>query len=90
MDVNCILNGLLDGNYVVEFYETRGTGGVFESNHVQSENGELVIVLPVFTKDIAFKITSGTRTFEWSYSKDGSESGGDDTAWIDDIVFPAD
>jgi hypothetical protein len=35
-----------------------------------------------------FGVTAGSRTFEWTYSKDGSESGGDDTAWIDDIVFP--
>jgi len=33
-------------------------------------------------------VTAGTRTFEWIYSKDGSESVDDDTAWIDDIVFP--
>jgi hypothetical protein len=35
-------------------------------------------------------VTAGTRTFEWTYSKDGSESIDDDTAWIDDIVFPVD
>ena len=33
-------------------------------------------------------MTGGTRTFEWTYSKDGSEAGGDDTVWIDDIEFP--
>ena len=37
---------------------------------------------------VSFPVTAGTRTFEWTYSKDGSESGGDDTAWIDDIIFP--
>lgn len=37
---------------------------------------------------VSFPVTTGTRTFEWTYSKDGSESGGDDTAWIDDIIFP--
>jgi len=36
----------------------------------------------------SFPVTEGTRTFEWTYSKDGSVSEGDDTAWIDDIVFP--
>jgi hypothetical protein len=43
------------------------------------------------TKDWAkasFSVTAGTRTFKWTYSKDGSDSGGDDTAWIDDIEFP--
>jgi len=37
---------------------------------------------------VSFQVTTGTRTFEWTYTKDGSESGGDDTAWIDDIIFP--
>jgi hypothetical protein len=37
--------------------------------------------------EVSFPLTAGTGTFEWTYSKDGSESGGDDTAWIDDIVF---
>ncbi len=39
--------------------------------------------------EVSFPVTAGTRTFEWTYSKDGSESFYDDTAWIDDIVFPA-
>lgn len=37
---------------------------------------------------VSFPVTAGTRTFEWTYSKDGSASSGDDTAWIDDIAFP--
>jgi len=39
--------------------------------------------------EVSFPVDQGKRTFEWTYSKDGSESGGDDTAWIDDIIFPA-
>ena len=38
--------------------------------------------------EVSFPVTPGTRTFEWTYSKDGSASEGDDTAWIDDIGFP--
>jgi len=38
--------------------------------------------------EASFPVISGTRTFEWTYSKDGSVSEYDDTAWIDDIVFP--
>ena len=38
--------------------------------------------------EVSFYVDGGKRTFEWTYSKDGSESEGDDTAWIDDIVFP--
>jgi endoglucanase len=38
--------------------------------------------------EVSFQVTAGTRTFEWVYSKDGSVSEGDDTAWIDDINFP--
>ncbi len=38
--------------------------------------------------EVSFAVDEGTRTFEWTYSKDSSDSEGDDTAWIDDIVFP--
>ena len=38
---------------------------------------------------MSFPVTAGTRTLKWTYSKDGSESSGSDTAWIDDIVFPS-
>jgi hypothetical protein len=38
--------------------------------------------------EVSFQVDEGTRTFEWTYSKDDSVSDGDDTAWIDDIVFP--
>ncbi|MCP4607956.1 MAG: hypothetical protein GY845_04500 [Planctomycetes bacterium] len=38
--------------------------------------------------EVSFAVDEGTRTFEWTYSKDGSDSEGDDAAWIDDIVFP--
>ena len=39
-------------------------------------------------EQVSFYVTKGRRTFEWTYSKDGSGSDGDDTAWIDDIIFP--
>jgi hypothetical protein len=39
--------------------------------------------------EVSFPVNNGARTFVWAYSKDGSVSGGDDTAWIDDITFPA-
>ncbi|MHC4540883.1 MAG: DUF4397 domain-containing protein, partial [Planctomycetota bacterium] len=39
--------------------------------------------------EVSFPVTEGRRTFRWEYSKDGSASDADDTAWIDDIVFPA-
>ena len=38
--------------------------------------------------EVSFPVNEGTRTFEWTYSKDGSASEGQDAAWIDDIVFP--
>jgi hypothetical protein len=37
---------------------------------------------------VSFPVEQGTRIFEWIYSKDSTISGGSDTAWIDDIVFP--
>ena len=39
--------------------------------------------------EVSFPVTEGARLFEWTYSKDGSASEGQDAAWIDDIVFPA-
>lgn len=33
-------------------------------------------------------VTTGTHTFKWSYSKDGSVNSGDDCAKIDNIKFP--
>jgi thioredoxin 1 len=38
--------------------------------------------------EVSFSVDEGTRTFEWTYSKNSSVSEGDDCAWIDDIVFP--
>jgi len=38
--------------------------------------------------EVSFGVTAGRRTFRWTYSKGSSGSEGDDTAWIDDIVFP--
>ena len=31
--------------------------------------------------------SSGSHTLRWTYSKDGSVSSGDDTAWIDQVIF---
>ena len=36
-----------------------------------------------------YSVTEGEHTFRWTYSKDADLSGGSDTAWIDDITFPA-
>ncbi len=36
----------------------------------------------------SYPVTEGTHIFRWQYSKDYSESAGDDCAWIDYIVFP--
>lgn len=37
----------------------------------------------------SFAVGSGTHTFMWEYSKDGSVSSGSDAAWVDNIVLPA-
>ncbi|NQV19106.1 MAG: T9SS type A sorting domain-containing protein [Armatimonadetes bacterium] len=37
---------------------------------------------------VSFPVQQGTRTFRWSYDKDGSVSTGQDCTWIDDIIFP--
>lgn len=39
-------------------------------------------------EQVSFPVEEGTHTFTWTYRKDNASSGGEDTAWIDDIVFP--
>ena len=36
----------------------------------------------------SFPVSSGTRTFRWTYGKNVTGTAGRDTAWIDDIAFP--
>ena len=37
----------------------------------------------------AYFLTTGNHALSWNYFKDGSESEGDDAAWVDFIVFPS-
>ncbi len=39
--------------------------------------------------EVEFPVTTGEHTFKWEYSKDVSQTGGSDCAWIDDITFPS-
>ncbi|MDX1963263.1 MAG: hypothetical protein SFX18_08930 [Pirellulales bacterium] len=39
--------------------------------------------------NVTFPVSAGTHTFRWTYSKDATDSFGDDTAWIDNVIFPA-
>ena len=55
-DINVVLRGLWDGPYAVEFHETRGPGGIIQTNNVATEAGELRLALPDFTRDIAVKV----------------------------------
>ena len=36
----------------------------------------------------SYPIPEGSHSFAWTYTKDSSESEGDDSAWLDDIVLP--
>ncbi len=36
-----------------------------------------------------YNVPAGETTFKWQFTKDGSVSGGEDCAWIDQIIFPA-
>ena len=38
---------------------------------------------------VSYPVTPGTHTFKWVYTKDGSQTSGDDKAYIDDIIFPS-
>lgn len=37
----------------------------------------------------SYAVAAGSRTFRWTYSKDGSVVAGSDCAWLDHIVFPS-
>lgn len=38
--------------------------------------------------EVSYAVSTGSRTFKWVYSKDGSAVGGSDCAWVDNVVFP--
>lgn len=38
--------------------------------------------------EYTYAVTTGTHTFNWTYTKDSSVDSGEDCAWIDDIKFP--
>lgn len=38
--------------------------------------------------EASYPVSSGSRTFSWTYSKDSSVSSGSDCAWLDHIIFP--
>nr|MDK2850544.1 hypothetical protein [Candidatus Cloacimonadota bacterium] len=38
--------------------------------------------------EVSYPVSAGSRTFKWTYIKDGSYSTGSDAGWIDDIKFP--
>ena len=37
----------------------------------------------------SFPVYAGNRTFTWKYIKDGGVDSGEDTVWIDYIIFPS-
>jgi len=39
--------------------------------------------------NVSYPVTQGNHTFKWTYSKDGSATGGSDAVFIDDIIFPS-
>jgi hypothetical protein len=39
-------------------------------------------------KRYSFPVAAGQHTFKWIYSKDMSNSGGADAAWVDYVIFP--
>ncbi len=51
------VRGLADKKYDVNFYATRGMGGVIETQKVESVDGLLSCTIPDFSRDIAVKVT---------------------------------
>ena len=99
----CAESGSIEGNESTALQVTLrcASGSITFYRKVSSESGfdRLKFYIDGDEKDdwsgeedwaeVSFAVTAGTRTFEWVYSKDGSISEGDDAAWVDDIVFPA-
>jgi len=55
----------------------------FIDNNLQDEwSGE------VDWSESSYEVNAGFHTFKWEYFKDGGVTGGDDSAWIDYIIFP--
>lgn len=50
------LNNMINDNYIVEFWDTWGTGGKLSQTNVVATSGTLNINLPNFNRDIAIKV----------------------------------
>jgi hypothetical protein len=38
--------------------------------------------------EVSFPVEAGTHTFRWEYEKDKTDSSGQDTVYLDDLIFP--
>lgn len=54
--VSIVLRGLNDGPYLAEYHETRGPGGILQTQTVSSAAGHLSLCFPDFARDIAVKV----------------------------------
>ena len=50
------LRGMNDGQYQIEFYQTRSPGGIIKTDVVSAEAERLPITVPDFDRDIALKV----------------------------------
>ncbi len=76
-------------NGVVSFYKKVSSESNYDKLHFYIDNAEQ----DNWSGEVAwsmesYAVTTGTHTFKWSYTKDGSVSNGSDCAWVDDIQFP--
>ena len=60
-DVTLKLPGLPNGNYFIEYWKTRHSGGLVDTVKAQSIDNKLEIPLPDFNKDIAVKVHMDNR-----------------------------
>ena len=73
----------------ISFYRKVSSEGNYDKLHFYIDGDEQ----GVWSGDLdweqfEYPVTAGVHTFEWKYTKDGSQSGGDDCAWIDFIILP--
>ncbi|MEA3505618.1 MAG: T9SS type A sorting domain-containing protein, partial [Bacteroidota bacterium] len=80
-------NVIADGT--ISFFRKVSSEGNYDKLHFFIDDEEQEVWSgDVDWSQVEYDVTAGEHTFIWKYTKDGSQSTGDDCAWVDYIVFP--
>lgn len=81
------IESMMDGNFT--YYRKVSSEGGYDIFSLRIDNDEKESLSgEVAWSQASFPVTAGVHTYKFSYSKDGSQTGGSDCAWIDNISFP--